>query len=578
MAGRTIVAGFLGAALLAAGCRDAVSPERRALGAPQLDAVAGSGIAFDTLNSTLNQRGDFFIKGFNPRSPHPGDAIIVSVFWVGSTNIIDSVTDHIARPGFPPVGNKYNLVEYVTAGGISMATYVATNVQNYPYPTAPNVDVLAVRANLSTVASGGIMMAAWSGVDGVFTQAMGAHRSGSGAASSEVLVGPGAIPVNAGALAYAVTMSNGMVGRIPPAGFGNMLTLGDGTARFVTEADTAVQANVGSVDPQWRWFYQDDPTCTPATPCTWLASVLALNPAAAGTPPGDLTVTTNTTGSSLDRDGYMVAVDGGPGQPIASNNSTGVTFTGLAAGSHTVALSGVATNCSVSGGNSRTVTVSSGGTVTASFVVICAPPTGDLTVATRTSGLSLDLNGYTVTVDWNQSEPVATNGSVTFTGLDAGDHTVVLSGVALNCTVSGGDTQTVTVPAGSTASTTFTVTCVPGPATGLMFTVQPSNTTPNATISPAVKAKAVDAQGNTVTTFAGPVTIAIGRNGSLLLPGVLSGTATVTPTNGVATFSDLRIDKSGDGYTLRVTAAGLTGAESAQFNVRALVCVLGVCL
>jgi len=277
MAGRTIVAGFLGAALLAAGCRDAVSPERRALGAPQLDAVAGSGIAFDTLNSTLNQRGDFFIKGFNPRSPHPGDAIIVSVFWVGSTNIIDSVTDHIARPGFPPVGNKYNLVEYVTAGGISMATYVATNVQNYPYPTPPNEDVLAVRANLSTVASGGIMMAAWSGVDGVFAQAMGAHRSGSGAASSEVLVGPGAIPVNAGALAYAVTMSNGMVGRIPPAGFGNMLTLGDGTARFVTEADTAVQANPGSVDPQWRWFYQDDPTCTPATPCTWLASVLALN-------------------------------------------------------------------------------------------------------------------------------------------------------------------------------------------------------------------------------------------------------------------------------------------------------------
>src|SRR5439155_13929651 len=89
----------------------------------------------------------------------------------------------------------------------------------------------------------------------------------------------------AGALAYAVTLSNGMVGRIPPAGFGNMLTLGDGTARFVTEADTAVQANVGSVDPQWRWFYQDDPTCTPATPCTWLASVLALNRGGSAPPP-----------------------------------------------------------------------------------------------------------------------------------------------------------------------------------------------------------------------------------------------------------------------------------------------------
>src|SRR6266550_2594445 len=251
------------------------------------------GIVFDTMSSALPEHGDFFIKGFNPRSPQPGDAIVVSVFWVGSgPNIVDSVTDHIAREGFPPVGNRYHLVEYVSAGNISMATYVATNVQGYPYPTAPNVDVLAVRANLSRVADGGLSIAAWKGVAGVFAQAVDSSlsRSASGAASGETLAGPGAMPVNAGALAYAVTMSDGLVGRFPPTGFGSLISLGDGL-RMVAEADSAVQASAGSVNPQWRWFFDSDPKCTPSTPCTWLASVLALNPG--GAPPPNQPPTAN---------------------------------------------------------------------------------------------------------------------------------------------------------------------------------------------------------------------------------------------------------------------------------------------
>jgi len=563
--------GLLVGTLLAAGCREGVGPDSRSsrgLGAPQFAVTAGSGITFDRQTSTSGQTGQpcsCLIKGFNPTNPLNGDAVIATFFWLGSTNIISSVTDHLTNSSFTPVGNTYTLVEYVTAGGISMATYIATNVQNIPVANQQQDNVYAVRANLSaSIPDGGVELSAWSGVEGVFTQAVGAHRSGSGAASSETLAGPGAIPVGAGTLAYAVTMSNGQAGRFPPTGFSAMVQMGDGL--IVTESDTAVQSNAGSVDPQWRWFF--------SAPSTWLATVIALNPPAAATP-GDLAVTTSTAGSSLDPDGYTATVDGTTSQAIAINGS--VTFTGLAAGSHTVALSGVATNCSVSGGNSRTVSVPSGGTVTAAFSVSCVAPTGNLTVSTSTSGLSLDLNGYTVTVDWSQSKAVGTNGSVTFTGLDAGDHTVVLSGVAVNCTVSGGDTRTVSVPSGGTASTSFAVTCVPGPVTGLVFMVQPSNSAPNTTISPAVKVKAVDAQGTTVTSFTGPVTIAIGRNGSLLVAGVLSGTKTVTPTSGVATFSDLKIDKSGDGYTLRATAAGVTG-ESASFNVRALVCILGVCV
>ncbi len=88
--------------------------------------------------------------------------------------------------------------------------------------------------------------------------------------------------------------------------------------------------------------------------------------------PGDLNVTTATTGADLDPDGYTVTVDGTTDQPIEINGS--VTFGGLSAGSHTVALSGVAPNCSVGGGNSQTVTVPSRGTVTAPFSASCTTP------------------------------------------------------------------------------------------------------------------------------------------------------------------------------------------------------------
>jgi hypothetical protein len=78
-----------------------------------------------------------------------------------------------------------------------------------------------------------------------------------------------------------------------------------------------------------------------------------------------------------------------------------------------------------------------------------------------------------------------------------------------------------------------------------------------------------DASGNALTSFTGPVTIAIGHNGGMLMPGTLSGTKTVTAVNGVATFADLSIDQPGSGYTLVVTAGGVTGAESAPFNIGA---------
>src|SRR5690242_381541 len=224
---------------------------------------------------------------------------------------------------------------------------------------------------------------------------------------------------------------------------------------------------------------------------------------------GDLTVTTNTSGSNVDADGYTVTVDGNASKPIGSNGS--VTFPGLSAGNHTVALSGVAANCTVSDGTSRTVSVPAGGTTSTAFSVSCAAPppqTGNLTVSTSTTGSNLDPDGYTATVDGGASQSVATNGSVTFTGLSAGSHSVALSGVAANCSVGGANPQTVTVPSGGTATASFAVSCAaPPPQTG------------NLTVSTSTTGSNLEPDGYTATVD-GRVRQAVATNGSVTFAGL----------------------------------------------------------
>ncbi|MGE5761150.1 MAG: hypothetical protein ACM37V_12435, partial [Gemmatimonadota bacterium] len=105
-----------------------------------------------------------------------------------------------------------------------------------------------------------------------------------------------------------------------------------------------------------------------------------------------------------------------------------------------------------------------------------------------------------------------------------------------------------------------------GAAAKLAFTVQPTAALAGAAIAPAIVVAAQDAQGTLVPTFTGNVTVALGANPG---NGSLSGTDTVAAVGGVATFSNLSIDKAGTSYTLVASAAGLTGATSAAFNIGA---------
>jgi hypothetical protein len=277
------------------------------------------------------------------------------------------------------VGNKYRLVDFASAGGISMATYVATNVRGFPdgYNAPAQDSILAVEADFSQAVSGGILISAWSGVDAVTTQPVGSHRAASGSDTTFTTADAGTVPIGAGALAYAVTLSNAMVGADPPAGFTMLAVQSNSEFSMVDESNFLVSPNVSTVDPRWFWYFNQS--------STWLASVLTLNP----------------------------------------------------------------------------------------------PP-----------------------------------------------H--------------------------------------------LSYAVQPSTTLPLMAIQPAVQVAVIDAQGNRVTSYNGPVTIAIGHNGGTLVAGTLSGTKTVNAVNGVATFADLSIDQPGNGYTLLATVPDMFTAASAAFNIGAL--------
>lgn len=103
------------------------------------------------------------------------------------------------------------------------------------------------------------------------------------------------------------------------------------------------------------------------------------------------------------------------------------------------------------------------------------------------------------------------------------------------------------------------------PPVRLVFTVQPTTTRVNTPIVPPVVVTAQDANGQTSIGFSGTVTMSINTN---LARGKLSGTTTVTAVAGVATFSNLRIDKPGILYSLRAsTLQPALSVVSTSFNI-----------
>jgi hypothetical protein len=164
---------------------------------------------------------------------------------------------------------------------------------------------------------------------------------------------------------------------------------------------------------------------------------------------GSVRITTATSGTPTDPDGYSVSADGGQGQLIGTNAS--LTLAGLAVGAHSIQLAGMAANCHVSGASTRNVSVAQGQTATVAFTITCSATTGGLTVTVN--GLPAGT-AAAITVAGPAGFSQAVTGSTTLTGLAPGNYTVTSAQVTINGAAYTGtiDRPNVTIAAGATAA------------------------------------------------------------------------------------------------------------------------------
>jgi len=136
-------------------------------------------------------------------------------------------------------------------------------------------------------------------------------------------------------------------------------------------------------------------------------------------------------------------------------------------------------------------------------------------------------------------------------------------GLSINKAGTGYSLQATASPAlPSALSVDFNI--APAGANQLSFFVQPTTTTAGVSIAPGVQVEVLDAFGNRVGTATNSVVVALVANPG---GGVLSGTKTRNASAGVATFNNLSINKSGNGYTIRATSGSLVADTSVAFNI-----------
>jgi TolB protein len=172
---------------------------------------------------------------------------------------------------------------------------------------------------------------------------------------------------------------------------------------------------------------------------------------------GVILISTATTGSDLDSDGYVVGLDGESAGAIGIADT--LSLAGLSPGTHSLTLESVAANCTVANDSSQIVEVAADATHHVAYAVECATlPTG-IEVIVTTSGLGPDQDGYMLSLDGLAAEPVATADTIRFSDLPEGQHSFTLSGIAENCAVGTSNPFSLVVSHGMSANATMAVKC-----------------------------------------------------------------------------------------------------------------------
>jgi len=232
--------------------------------------------------------------------------------------------------------------------------------------------------------------------------------------------------------------------------------------------------------------------------CAWALVASLMGSCSSGpVDPATLRLTANTTGLNLDPDGYSYSVDGGASAALGPAET--VILNGLNAGAHELAISGVASNCTLDGGTPRAIVLIPGDTTDTLLDITCQAPASPaaLTLTTSTTGGDIDFDGYTFALDGDAPLPIGPNDLASITGLLPGTHQLVVGDVAANCTLAGGATRSVTLVAGGTLSVQLTVTCQSSSPT-IVATVPLSGRPYGAAVSSAGVIYATQIDGSTL--------------------------------------------------------------------------------
>ncbi|MEI7556785.1 choice-of-anchor Q domain-containing protein [Candidatus Chlorohelix sp.] len=191
-----------------------------------------------------------------------------------------------------------------------------------------------------------------------------------------------------------------------------------------------------------------------------------------------------------------------------------------------------------------------GGLLNPQPVVKATKADGVTTDTTYTGSIAVTLSGGASGAVLGGTKTVkAVNGVATFT-----DLSVNLAGAGYGLTFTGDNLISVN-------SEPFYVA---GPVVKLAFTTQPRNSNAGLPFPKQVVVQAQDSSDYPNTSFTGSITLTLSGGAT---DAYLNGTTTVTAINGVASFTDLSIDKVGKGYILTASNSNLTSAVSSSFNI-----------
>ncbi|MGQ0508588.1 MAG: kelch repeat-containing protein [Myxococcaceae bacterium] len=307
-----------------------------------------------------------------------------------------------------------------------------------------------------------------------------------------------------------------------------------------------------------------------------------------------LTPPSNVVAGSSIAPAVRVAIQDAAGNTVTSSSATVTVAIGsnpggatLAGTTSAAASAGIATFSNLSladAATGYTLTTASAGLTgatssafdvlpaTATRLIFAVQPSTTTAGAAIAPALRVEVQDNLGNVVTTSSAPITVAlsnnpGGSTLSGttlLSASSGVATFSGLSLNKTGTG---YTLTASsAGFIGAVSNAFNINPGAAASLGFTVQPSATAAGAAITPAVRVAVLDANGNTVTGSAATVTLALGSN-----PGAstLTGTLSTAAAAGVATFSNLRLNNVGSGYTIVASSAGITSATSVPFTIAA---------